>query len=387
MPGWLAQLLGAIYAFIPSGAKPYFKAAFWWGQIRLVGLFTRRRVVAGRRVEFLTFEIAHLERFEFLSPGRKEVEVDVFASTVSPGTERAVLCGLPGSRRGFPYIPGYSSAGLVTRGGAGTDGFPVGSRVAGRIKHASADSVNVDLLFRVPDGVSHEAASFIELGVITLQGIRKARIKPGDRVAVVGQGLIGQLANRLVRALGVPTVIALAPSRNRAATALAAGGAHEFIEMRDAFDASRVAADIVIEAVGTPDAVVTAMNCARDGGRVVLLGSSRGLSRDLDLGALAQARDLEIVGAHISDLPAADTSPGRFTYRQEGALFLELLRTGRLVVDDLVTWRAAPEECNAVYEALAKGGRQHVAIVFQWHPEGAVQRVGAGSQPSRANAG
>jgi threonine dehydrogenase-like Zn-dependent dehydrogenase len=114
------------------------------------------------------------------------------------------------------------------------------------------------------------------------------------------------------------------------------------------------------------------MRCARHGGRVVLLGSSRGISRDVDFGAVAQARDLEIVGAHISDMPAVDPSAGRFTYRQEGELFLQLLSSGRLTVNDLVTWRAAPDECNAVYEILAKGGREHVAIVFQWQPPAAV---------------
>ena len=47
------------------------------------------------------------------------------------------------------------------------------------------------------------------------------------------------------------------------------------------------------EAVGTPQANVTAMACAREGGRVVLLGSSRGLTRNFDMWQLAQQRNLE----------------------------------------------------------------------------------------------
>jgi hypothetical protein len=35
-------------------------------------------------------------------------------------------------------------------------------------------------------------------------------------------------------------------------------------------------------------------------------------------------------------------------------------------VSDLITWRAAPWECNQVYEVLAEGGREHVGIVFEW---------------------
>ena len=122
----------------------------------------------------------------------------------------------------------------------------------------------------------------------------------------------------------------------------------------------------MIEAVGTPDAIVAAARCARPGGRVVLLGSSRGLSREVDLGALVQKRGIEMIGAHISDMPAVDASPGRHSYRQEGELFLEMLRSRWLSVDELVTWRAAPADCNAVYEKLARGGGEHVAIVFDW---------------------
>jgi len=367
MPRWLEKLLGALFPYVPAPMRPAFKRAFLWTLIRVQGLASGRGVRQGWRIEFLDFEIAYLEPFEYLRPGPGEIEVAAHFSAVSPGTERAVLCGLPGARRSFPYYPGYSCAGIVERAGARARGFRPGDRVAGRLKHASAGTAAAELLFRVPDGVGLEAASFIELGIITLQGMRKARIAPGDRVAVLGQGLIGQLANRIARASGAGEVIAVAPSRARAPVSMRPGGADRFLASRDPdFDPGAVLADVVIEAVGTPEAIVTAVRCARRGGRVVLLGSSRGLSRGIDLGALLQQGAIEMVGAHISDLPAVDDSPGRHSYRHEGELFLEMLRCGRLSVDELVTWRAAPDECNAVYEKLARGGGEHVAIILDW---------------------
>jgi threonine dehydrogenase-like Zn-dependent dehydrogenase len=361
------QALAALYKWIPPAARPFFKNAFLRTQIRLAGLLSWRRVRRGRRVTFLDFEIAYLEEFEYLSPAAGEVEVLARHSTVSPGTERAVLCGLPGARRAFPYVPGYSCAGTVRAVGRGVRGFRPGDPVAGRVRHSSADSVSLEVVFAVPPGVDLESASFIELGIITLQGIRKARILPGDRVAVLGQGLIGQLANRVARAIGAGEVIAMAPSRSRAAISLARGGADQFLTTAEAdFRPESVAADVVIEAVGTPDAIAYAARCARDGGRVVLLGSSRGLSRGVDLSGLVRARGLEIIGAHISNLGVSASSPGRHTYRQEGEFFLDLLRSRRLSVADLVTWRPAPAECNAVYEAIARGAKGHVAIVFDW---------------------
>lgn len=362
-----SKALGALYKWIPPAVRPLFKFVFLRVQIRLSALLSGRRVRRGSRVTFLDFEIAYLESFEYLSPAAGEVEVVAHHTTVSPGTERAVLCGLPGARRAFPYLPGYSFAGKVKSTGRGVKGIRAGDAVAGRVKHASADSVSADLIFPVPSGVDLESASFIELGIITLQGIRKARIRPGDRVAVLGQGLIGQMANRLAKSVGAGTVIALAPSRNRAAISLTKGGADEFAAISEtAFRPEGIGADIVIEAVGTPDAISLAARCARNGGRIVLLGSSRGLSRGIDLGRLLRARGLELVGAHISNLAVSAASPGRHTYRQEGELFLDLLRSGRLSVADLVTWRPAPQDCNAVYETIARGGKGHVAIAFDW---------------------
>jgi threonine dehydrogenase-like Zn-dependent dehydrogenase len=221
-------------------------------------------------------------------------------------------------------------------------------------------------MFPVPAEVSDEEASFIELGIITLQGVRRACIAPGFRVAVVGQGLIGQLANRLARVCGAARVVGVASSRHRAASALDGGWVDEFVALAENPVLGGIGADVVIEAVGTPGAVLTAMSCARDGGTVVLLGSSRGLGRNIDIFSAAQKRQITMVGAHISVLPTRDVSPGRYTYEEEGRLFIELLRTRRLPVADLITWRANPSDCNAVYEVVAGGGDRHIGIMFDW---------------------
>jgi 2-desacetyl-2-hydroxyethyl bacteriochlorophyllide A dehydrogenase len=318
-------------------------------------------------VEFLDTEIAYLEPFEFLSPGPDEVMVKTQATLVSPGTERAMLCGLPGTPRGlFPFPPGYSAVGTVQKAGRRLHQFRPGQRVAGRLPHASFGVMSSASAFAVPAEVSDDEASFIELGIITLQGVRRASIAPGFRVAVVGQGLIGQLANRLARVCGAAHLVGIASSRQRASSALDGGWVDEFVALAENPPLGEIGADVVIEAVGSPGAVLTAMSCARDGGTVVLLGSSRGLGRNIDIFTAAQQRHITMVGAHISVLPTRDVSPGRYTYEEEGRLFLELLRTKRLAVADLITWRAKPSDCNAVYEVVARGGDHHVGIMFDW---------------------
>jgi len=367
MQNVIINILCTIYTTIPNKFRPIIKRCVYWFIIRLKSVFLLRRFYKGTRVEFIDFEIANLESFEFLGPGKNEILFESKCSLISPGTERAVLCGLPGARRSFPYAPGYSAAGRIIKIGRNVKGFKVGDRVAGRAHHMSHETLSIDNLFKIPRDVSYNEACFIELGIITLQGIRKAAIKPGDRVVIVGQGLIGQLCNRLARVVGSCSIIAVASSRNREKTAMLPGGATEYIALSEnSVTLQEIQADIVIEAVGLPQAITTAMYCARNGGKVVLLGSSRGLGRDVDLWSLAQKKSLTIVGAHISALPEKDVSPGRWTYRQEGNLFLELLDTERLKVSDLITWCAAPGECNAVYELLALGGGEHIGIVFDW---------------------
>jgi D-arabinose 1-dehydrogenase-like Zn-dependent alcohol dehydrogenase len=292
IPDWLARPLGAVYTRTPPSLRPPLKQAFGWTVLRAEAVTKRRRVHSCSRIEFLDFEVAHLERSQFLGPGKGEALVLAHRSCVSPGTEAAVLRGLPGARRSFPYVPGYSTCGTVLSVGGGTSGIAPGSLVAGRMPHASHGIMSQPSLFKVPDGVSAEEASFIELGIITIQGIRKAAIRPGDRVAVVGQGLIGQLASRLVRVVGSDSVVAVANSRRRMTSALVPGGASEFIALSDGPGAVRdIAADVVVEAVGSARAITLAMEAARPGGTVVLLGSSRDLGRNLDWRRIAQKRN------------------------------------------------------------------------------------------------
>src|SRR5688572_28495691 len=127
MPNWLVKILRAVYTRIPAAWRPPLRRAFLWLLLRIQALFGRRRVERGQRVEFLDFEIAHLEPYEFLGATAEDVLVRADASCVSPGTERAVLCGLPGARRPFPYAPGYSTAGVVVRAGKNS-GFKPGVR-------------------------------------------------------------------------------------------------------------------------------------------------------------------------------------------------------------------------------------------------------------------
>lgn len=105
-----------------------------------------------------------------------------------------------------PVALGYSCAGYVVGVGAGVNGFAVGDRVAcagqNYASHAEFVSVPVNLCTRIPDGVEFDAAAYVTLGAIALQGVRQAEPRLGEVVAVIGLGLLGQLAVQMLKANG-----------------------------------------------------------------------------------------------------------------------------------------------------------------------------------------
>lgn len=108
-----------------------------------------------------------------------------------------------------PVPLGYSCAGRVIAVGDEVDEFAAGDRVAcggaGRASHAEVVAVPRNLTAPVPDGVSTKAASFMTLGAIALQGIRRANVTVGERVGVIGLGLVGKLVVQILTAYGFAT--------------------------------------------------------------------------------------------------------------------------------------------------------------------------------------
>ncbi|MGL5094244.1 MAG: zinc-dependent alcohol dehydrogenase, partial [Planctomycetia bacterium] len=106
------------------------------------------------------------------------------------------------AKLGEPMPLGYSSAGVVLEVGDGVREFQVGDRVASNGPHAGVVCVPKNLCARVPDAVSLDKACYAVLGSIALQGVRLAKVGLGDVVAVIGLGLVGQLAVALLKSSG-----------------------------------------------------------------------------------------------------------------------------------------------------------------------------------------
>lgn len=177
---------------------------------------------------------------------------------------------------------GYSSSGIVIEVGEAVRGISPSDRVAcagaGHANHAEIVSVPANLCAHVPDGVSLVTASFTTVAAIALHGIRLADVALGERVAVIGCGLVGQLTCRLLKAAGAE-IVALDLDDAHLEAAVRSGAHHVLLsdsaatgrvfDMTGGLGADRA---IVTAASSSNAAFVLATEIVRDRGTVVVVG-------------------------------------------------------------------------------------------------------------------
>ncbi len=327
----------------------------------------QRGLVRGLRIEFPRPGACELRSFEEGMPGPGEILVESLLTLVSPGTERAIYLGMRNVPATYPHVPGYCQVGKVAAVGPAA-GVQPGEVVATSGAHASVHLCAAGRALVVPTGLAVKSAVAMQVGAIALQGVRKAAIQPGEVVAVLGCGLIGQLAAQLARLAG-GDVVSVARSPERLAVATACGIERVLDARHEAGQLGAVHADVVIDATGQAAAFHDACSAAREGARLVLLGSNRSDTPGVDLQAW-QRRRLVIIGAHFSTTPQTDASPCAWTWRRECEAFLGLAAAGRLHLGPLVTRTSTPGEAAAVYRDLAQVGDKSVAVIFDWSQPG-----------------
>jgi polar amino acid transport system substrate-binding protein len=264
---------------------------------------------------------------------------------------------------------GYSSSGEILELGAAVSGFEIGDRVAcaggGHANHAEIVSVPTNLCAKVPDGVSLEAAALTTVASIALHAIRLADARIGDRIGIVGSGLVGQLAVRLLGAGGIDVVV-LDIDPIRVEQARAAGTAHAFVADGDA--ARRVLqttggvgvdAAIVTAAASSNEPLLTAAAIARDRGTIVLVGDvpvnlPRGPLYEKELAfrvsrSYGPGRYDRAYEERGLDYPIGYV---RWTEKRNMEAILELQASGRLHLDDLIDEIVPVEEAARAYERL-----------------------------------
>lgn len=304
-----------------------------------------------------------------------------------------------------PIPLGYSLAGEVLEVGCRVQGIAVGDQVAcagaAFANHAEINSVPKHLSVTIPAGVDDEDASFVTLGAIALQGVRLAAPTLGERVLVMGLGLIGLLTVQLLKANGC-RVLGIDPNSERASLAQQLGAdmaiSHGLAEAVAGFTGGHGADAVIITASSKSNEPINlAAEMSRPKGRIVVVGMvgmtidrepfyKRELELKLSLsyGPGRHDPDYELAG-HDYPLPYV-----RWTEQRNMQAFLYLVADGKVTPKALVTHRFEIGQAEAAY-ALMEGGTSYLAILLTYPEDGArtvertIRRAPSPVKPSKAN--
>jgi len=266
-----------------------------------------------------------------------------------------------------PMPLGYSSAGTIVAVGDELGGFRVGDRVAcaggGYAVHAEYVVVPENLITMLPPETDFESAAFATVGAIAMHGFRLADIQLGERVAVIGLGLLGLLAASIADASGCqvlgidldPDRIALAKSMGIMAVLRAqAEGAAQQYSHGQGYDAILICADTL-----TDDPIQLAGAIARDKANVVAVGAV-GLNIPR---AVYFAKELNFINSR-------SYGPGRYdsNYEEKGheypigyirwtegrnlESFVDLVARQRINVKPLISHRFAIADSPEAYDLI-----------------------------------
>ena len=309
-------------------------------------------------------------------------------------TFKAVL-----ARLDEPLPLGYSAAGEVVEVGAGLEGaFSVGQRVAmagaGLANHAELNVVPRALVAPMPDDVSFEEASFGTLTAIAMAGVRNLRVGLGDVVAVLGVGLVGQLAAQLLTLQGA-RVIAVDMNAERLALAKRSGAELTWV-LTDAGLPEAVAAltggrgcdgILVAAATESSEPLELAAEIARDRAPVVMVGKTGTefpyaafMKKELTLmvsrsyGPGRYDNEFEMRGVRY---PVGWV---RWTESDNLAETLRLMSPGlrhRLDVASLITHRFPIAKAEDAYDLVTGGGAPSLGVVLTYEGAPAPKAVSA----------
>ncbi|MCA8939236.1 MAG: zinc-binding alcohol dehydrogenase, partial [Planctomycetes bacterium] len=347
------------------------------------------------------------------SNGRNGLLVDVRRSLISSGTERGTLAKTPleltrlvmtdpWMRKAvmqmlsggisatankvvdelkLPREIGYSGAGIVLAAGEGVSGLKVGERVAyAAAGHASVVSVSKALTVPIPEAVSFEEACFSTVGAIALNGVRKSGATLGEKVAVLGLGLVGQLTAQLLLAAGCE-VIGVDISEAKIASAKAAGV--HFAVNSATSDAVNIVrdycagqgADRVIICAQTQDEKLAndAMKMCRAQGQVTFVGI---VAMNLERMPFFQGElNLNFARAYGPGIMDAAFERGEreypkeyvpFTARDNMATFLRLVGEGKVDVKRFISASYPIDRAQEAYDSIFAKTSTNIAVVLEY---------------------
>ena len=280
---------------------------------------------------------------------------------------------------------GYSLSGIVLEVGDGIDHLKKGDLVAcaggGYANHSDEVVVPVNLVVKVPTGITPEQAAFTTIGAISMQGVRLANPALGDCAVVIGLGVVGQFAGQLCKAAGCRT-IGIDISKSASDLAIESMSVDKAITIPEDnaeniindFSRGR-GADLVFVCAGTSskDPFNLATVLVRKKGKVVVLGR---VGMEMDW--------VEVYTKELSVDISCSYGPGRYdpNYEEKGLdypyefvrwtegrnmeAFLDLIASGSIDPLSVLTHKISFTEARKAYEIISEKSEPFCGMLLEY---------------------
>ncbi len=228
----------------------------------------------------------------------------------------------------------------------------------GLAEYVRLPAINVDRgVLRLPDSVSYEEATFIEPLACVLRAQRRAGIRPGDSVLVIGSGIAGLLQVALARALGAGTIVATDVSHYRLEAARRFGASQAFAAAEFTPDRLREVnsgrlADRVITCTGALSAIEQGLESLERGGTAMLFApTDPGVTFPVSITDFFFRNDVTLTTSYAADQADHETA-------------LELIRVGAVPVREMITHRFGLDGTQEGFRLVAEG-KESIKVIIE----------------------
>jgi threonine dehydrogenase-like Zn-dependent dehydrogenase len=322
--------------------------------------------------------------------GQNQVRIRTLHSLISPGTELSWYSGVQrdvtGDKFTYPIYSGYCQCGEVIEVAPDVERYRAGDIVVSGAAHASQvvtsleeseDLPHGDLtkpIETVPGGLDARLAPFAKIGEIAMTAIRMAEYSLGDRVLVLGLGMVGNLAAQLFQLSGADVLgVDISPFRVELARACAVhnviDSSREDLEETVSEWSGGLGADVTVESVGSSELILRSIGLTRRLGEVILLGTPR---RRVELNPSPHLWQAHMKGVRLKGAlrclfyPLHPRAYSRYSVAADLGQVLQLMAEEKLLVRPLHTDTFAPEACQQAYQHIQGAGDRALGVLFDW---------------------